>query len=43
MKKKVKWKCKHCGEVVLSDVQPYCKTCMHVERINIKMDKQENK
>ena len=42
-KKKYKWKCKNCGCTLKSDTQPYCKTCIHVERINIKMDKQENK
>ena len=42
-KKKFRWKCKKCGDVVSSDTQPFCKTCGHIERINVKMDKQENK
>ena len=42
-KKKIRWQCPRCGDVVSSDEQPYCKTCSHVERIDIKMDKLENK
>ena len=38
-----KWKCPKCGDVVESDVQPYCKACSHIERIDVKMDKLENK
>ena len=38
-----KWKCPRCGDVEESDTQPYCKTCSHVERLDIKMVKQENK
>ena len=42
-KKKLRWECKKCGDVVSSDTQPYCKTCSHIERIDIKMEKLENK
>ena len=38
-----KWKCKQCGDIVKSDVQPYCKTCSHIERFDVKMEKLENK
>ena len=38
-----KWKCRKCDDVVESDTQPYCKTCGHIERIDVKMDKQEDK
>ena len=38
-----KWKCPKCDDIVESDTQPYCKTCSHIERIDIKMDKLENK
>ena len=42
-KKENRWECKNCGDVVSSDTQPFCKTCGHIERIDVKMDKQENK
>ena len=42
-KEKIKWKCPSCGDIVTSDTQPYCKTCSHVERLDVKMIKQENK
>ena len=38
-----KWKCPKCGDTVESDTQPYCKTCSHIERLDVKMEKQENK
>ena len=38
-----KWKCPSCGEIEESDTQPYCKTCSHIERFNVKMEKQEDK
>ena len=38
-----KWKCPRCGETEESDVQPYCKGCSHIERFDVKMEKQENK
>ena len=38
-----KWKCPKCDDVVECEEQPYCKTCGHVERIDVKMIKQENK
>ena len=42
-KKKLRWECKKCGDVVSSDTQPFCKTCGHIERINVKMDRLENR
>ena len=38
-KKKYRWKCRRCGDLWKSNKQPYCKICMHVERINVKMEK----
>ena len=38
-----KWKCPNCGDIVECEEQPYCKTCGHIERIDVKMIKQENK
>ena len=38
-----KWKCPKCSIIEESDTQPYCKTCGHVERIDVKMDKHDNK
>ena len=38
-KKKNKWECKKCGDVVRCNIQPYCKTCGHIERIDVKMEK----
>ena len=38
-----KWKCPSCGETEESDTQPYCKTCSHIERFDVKMEKQEDK
>ena len=38
-----KWKCPRCGDVEESDTQPYCKTCSHIERLDVKMEKLENK
>ena len=37
--KKYKWECKNCQEIIISDTQPYCKACTHIERRDIKMDK----
>ena len=42
-KKDNRWECKHCGDILTSDTQPYCKTCSHIDRIDRKMDKLENK
>ena len=41
--KKYKWECPKCGDTEESDIQPYCKTCSHIERFDVKMDKLENK
>ena len=38
-KRKYKWKCSDCGEVLKSITQPYCKPCSHIDRTSIKMDK----
>ena len=38
-KKKFRWKCNKCGDVISSSVQPFCKTCGHIERIDVKMEK----
>ena len=38
-----KWECPRCGDIVISDTQPFCKTCSHIERFDVKMEKQENK
>ena len=37
--RKYRWKCRRCGDLWKSNKQPYCKICMHVERINIRMEK----
>ena len=37
------WKCSSCGEISKSDTQPYCKTCSHIERIYVKMNKVNDK
>ena len=37
--KETLWECTDCGEMVQSDTQPFCKTCMHIERHNKKMTK----
>ena len=34
-----KWKCPKCDEIEESDTQPYCKTCMHIERHDKRMQK----
>ena len=36
-KKKHKWICEYCGDVVKSHKQPFCKPCCHVHRTNVKM------
>ena len=41
--KKYKWECPKCGDVLKSNIQTYCKTCSHIERLDVKMEKQENK
>ena len=38
-----KWECRKCGDTEESETQPYCKTCSHIERFDVKMEKQENK
>ena len=38
-----KWKCPRCEDVVECEEQPYCKKCSHIERFDVKMEKQENK
>ena len=37
--KKYKWKCTNCSEKAFAIEQPLCKTCTHIERTNIKMEK----
>ena len=37
--KETLWECSNCSEIVKSDTQPYCKTCMHIERYDKKMVK----
>ena len=41
--KKYKWECPKCGDTEESDIQPYCKTCSHIERIDVKMNKVNDK
>ena len=41
-KKKFRWECKKCGDVVRCNTQPYCKTCGHIERIDVKMVKKND-
>ena len=36
-RKRYKWICEHCGEVVKSATQPFCKPCCHIQRGNVKM------
>ena len=38
-KKKYKWKCSECGEILKSETQPFCKPCSHIDRTSKKMDK----
>ena len=38
-KKKYKWKCSDCGEVLKSTTQPFCKRCSHINRASTKMDR----
>ena len=38
-KKKYKWICEYCGDIVKSPIQPLCKACCHIERTNKKMIK----
>ena len=38
-KKKSKWICEHCADIVKSHTQPLCKACSHIERIHAKMHK----
>ena len=42
-KKKYKWVCEFCGDIVKSDEQPLCKACCHIEKMNAKMHKISNK
>ena len=37
------WKCPKCKKTEKSNEQPYCKTCSHIERFDVKMKKLENK
>ena len=41
--KKYKWKCTTCPEKAFATKQPFCKTCSHIERMNVKMDKVDDK
>ena len=36
-KKRYKWICEHCGDVVKSSTQPFCKVCSHINRQTSKM------
>ena len=38
-KRKYKWKCSDCGDILKSSEQPYCKYCSHINRASVKMDK----
>ena len=38
-KKKYKWVCSNCGDILKSSEQPYCKPCSHINRNSMKMDK----
>ena len=38
-KKKYKWICEYCGDIIKSHTQPLCKACSHIERIHAKMHK----
>ena len=38
-KKRYKWICEHCGDIVKSKTRPYCKPCCHIHRHNVKMFK----
>ena len=42
-KKKYKWKCSDCGDILKSSEQPLCKPCCHIHRGNVKMFKIKNK
>ena len=35
--KKYRWVCEHCGDILICDVQPFCKACTHIERTTKKM------
>ena len=37
--KKYKWKCSTCPEEAIVVKQPLCKTCSHIERTNVKMER----
>ena len=41
--KKSKWKCTTCPEEAYAVEQPFCKTCSHIERTNIKMERVDDK
>ena len=34
-----KWECTRCGTKEVAYEQPYCKGCSHIERIDIKMER----
>jgi len=36
-KKRYKWICEYCGDIVKSTTQPYCKECCRIHRSNVKM------
>ena len=41
--KKYKWKCSTCPEKAVATKQPFCKTCSHIERMNVKMERVDDK
>ena len=38
-KKKYKWICFDCGDILKSPIQPYCKPCSHINKSSVKMEK----
>ncbi len=42
-KKKFRWICEYCGNIIKSHVQPYCKPCCHIHNGKIKMIKIKGK
>ena len=41
--KKYKWKCTTCPEKAYATEQPLCKTCSHIERMSVKMERVDDK
>ena len=39
MSKKYKWKCPYCSEEIFSTDKPLCKSCSHIERKNVEMER----